>query len=57
MKKAIILWYIYLTLKPKLVKIKTNQYEHHFLLLILIYFNLSIKLFWTTIQVPKIESL
>ena len=31
----------YLTLKPQ----KTNKYEHHFLLLILIYFNFSEKCF------------
>ena len=39
LKKAINLQYIYLTLKPKVIKIKTYQYENHFLLLILIYFN------------------
>ena len=56
LKKAIILRYIYLTLKPKLIKIKTYQYEHHFLLLILIYFNLFRKLFLTKIHVPQIDS-
>ena len=36
LKKAIILRYIYLTLKPKLIQIKTYQYEHDLLLLVLI---------------------
>ena len=40
LEKAINSRYIYLTLKPKLLKIKTYQYEHHFLMLVLIYFNL-----------------
>ena len=57
LKKAIILRYIYLTLKPKLIKIKTYQYKHQFLLFILIYFNLFIKAFLTTICVPQIEFL
>ena len=57
LKKAINLWYINLTLKPKLIKIKTYQYEQHFMLLILIYFNLLRKVFLTTIPVPQIESL
>ena len=57
LKKAIILQYIYFTLKPTLIKIKTYQYELHFLLLILIYFNLFRKVFLTTIHVPQIESL
>ena len=52
MKKAINLRYIYLTLKPKLIKIKTYQYEHHFLVLVLIYFNLFGKVFLTTMHVP-----
>ena len=57
LKKAINLWYIYLTLKPKLLKIKTYQYKHHFLLLVLIYFNLFREVFLTTIHVLQIESL
>ena len=57
LKKAILLRYIYLTLKPKLLSIKTYQYEHHFMMLVLIYFNLIRKLFLTTIHVPQIESL
>ena len=57
LKKAINLRYIYLTLKPKIIKIEIYQYEHHFLLLILIYFNLFRKVFLTTIHVPKIDSL
>ena len=57
LKNAINLRYIYLTLKPKLIKIKTYKYEHHFLLLILIYLNLFRKVFLTTIHVPQIESL
>ena len=40
LKKSMILRYIYLTLKPKFKEIKTYQYEHHFLLLILLYFDL-----------------
>ena len=55
-KKAIVLRYIYLTLKPKLIKIETNEYEHHILLLIFIYFNLFRKSFLNTIHVPQIES-
>ena len=39
LKKAINLRYIYPALKPKLIKIKIYQYEHHFLLLVLIYYN------------------
>ena len=54
---AINLLYIYLTLKPKIIKIKTYQYEHHFMLLVLAYINLFRKLFLTTIHVPQIESL
>ena len=46
LKKAINLQYTYLTLKPKLIEIKTYQYEHHFLLLVLIDFNLFRKLFF-----------
>ena len=57
LNKVIILRYIYLTLKPKLIKIKTHQYEHHFLLLILICLNLFRDVFLTTINAPKIESL
>ena len=57
LKEDITLRYIYLTLKPKLIKIKTYQYDHHFLLLILIYLNLFRKLFLTTIHVPKIDYL
>ena len=57
LKKAIILRYIYLTLKPKLIRIKTYQYKHHFLLLVFIYFDLFRKVFLTTIHVPQIESL
>ena len=57
LKKAIILRYIYLTLKPKLIRTKTYQYEHHFLLLILIYYNLFRKMILTTMHVPQIESL
>ena len=56
-KKDINLQYIYLTLKPKLIKIETYPYEQHFMLLILIYFNLFIKMFFTTIHVPQIKSL
>ena len=56
-KKAIILRYIYLTLKPKLIQIKTYQYKHHFLLLVLIYFNLFRKTFLTAIHVLQIEPL
>ena len=56
-EKAVNLRYIYLTLKPKLIKIKTYQYEHHFLLLVLIYFNLFRKVVLTTIRPPQIESL
>ena len=41
LEKAIILRYIYLTLKHT----KQYPYEHHLLLLILIYFNLFIELF------------
>ena len=39
LKKVIILRYVYLTLKQKLIKVKTYQYEHHIMLIILIYFN------------------
>ena len=56
MKRAIILRYIYHTLKPKL-KTKTYQYEHHFLLLILVYFNLLGKVFLNKIYVPQIDPL
>ena len=56
-ENAIILRYIYLNLKPKLIRIKTYQYGHHFLLLVLIYLNLFRKVFFTTIHVPSIESL
>ena len=41
----------YLTLKPKTRK-KTYQYDHHVLLLILIYINLFRKVFLNTIHVP-----
>ena len=51
LKKDINLRNIYLTLKPKLINIKTYQYEHQFLLLILIYFNLFRKVFLTKIYV------
>ena len=51
MKNAISLQYIYLYLEPKLIIIKTYKYEHHFLLLILIYFNLFRKVFLTKIHV------
>ena len=57
LKNAMILRYIYITLKPKLIKIKTYQYENHYLMLIFIYFNLFRKMFLTTIRVPQIESL
>ena len=57
MKKATILRYMYLTLKPKFKKIKTYQYEQHFLLIVLIYLNLFRKVFLTTIHVPQSESL
>ena len=56
LEKSIILQYIYLTLKPKLIRIKEYQYEHHFLMLNLIYFNLFRKGFYTKIHVPQIES-
>ena len=56
LKKAIILRYIYLTLKTKIIIIKTYQYENHFLLIILIYFNVFKKVFLTTIHVPQIDS-
>ena len=56
-KKAIILRYIYLNLKPKLIKIEPYDYEHHIMLLILIYFNLLSKVILTKIHVPQIESL
>ena len=55
-EKAIILRYIYLTLKPKLIKFKIYQYEHHFLQLVFIYLNLFKKVFLTKINVPQIES-
>ena len=57
LKKAIILLYIYLTLKQKIIKAKTYQYDHHFLLLMLIYSNLFRKEFLNTIHVPQIDSL
>ena len=44
-------------LKTKTNKIETNEYEHHILLLKYIYFNLSSKVFLTTILVLKIEPL
>ena len=56
-EKATILRYVYLTLKQKLTKIKTYEYEHHILLLILISFNLFKKLFLTKIHVLQIESI
>ena len=56
-KKAIILRYMYLNSKPKLIKIETYKYKHHIMLLILIYFNLLRKVFLTQIHVPQIESL
>ena len=46
LKNAIHLQYIYLTLKQIIIIIETYQYEHHFMLLILIYFNLSRKVFF-----------
>ena len=55
-KMTIFLQYIYLNLKPKLIKIETHEYEHHILLLILIYFNLFRKLFLINIHVLQIES-
>ena len=57
LKKSINLRYIYLNLKPKLIKTKTYQYEHHFLLIVLIYFNIFRKVFLTTTHVPQIEPL
>ena len=42
----------YVKTKPN--KIEIYEYEHHILLLILIYFNLIRKVFLTTIQVPQI---
>ena len=42
-------------LKTKINKIETHEYEHHILLLILIYFNLFRKAFLTTIHVPQIK--
>ena len=57
LKKAIILRYIYLTLKQIILRIKTYEYEHHFLLLILINFNLFIRVFLSTKNVLQIESL
>ena len=56
-KKAIIVQYINLTLKPKIIRIKTYQYENLVLLLILIYFNWFRNVFLTTIHVPQIEYL
>ena len=46
LKKAINVRYIYLTLQPKMIKTKIYQYKHHFLLIILIYLNLFVKVFW-----------
>ena len=57
LKKAINLRYIYLTLKPKIINNKTYLYEHHFPLLVLIYFNVFRKGVLTTVHVPQIESL
>ena len=45
LKKAINVRYIYLTLQPKMIKTKIYQYKHHFLLIILIYLNLFVKVF------------
>ena len=45
------------SLKTKINKIETYQYEQHILLLILICSNLFSKLFLTTIHVPQIEFL
>ena len=56
-KKAILLWSIYHTLKPKLLKIQTFEYEHLIMMLILIHFNLFSKVFLTTVHVPQIDSL
>ena len=56
LKKAIIIRYIYIALKPKKIKTKSYKYDHHFLLLILIYFNLFRKVFLTTIHVPQIDA-
>ena len=57
LKKAISLWYIYLTLNPKVIKIKIYQYKHQFIIIVLIYFNLFRKVFLTTIYVLQVESL
>ena len=43
--------------ETKINKNQTYQYEHNFMLLVLIYFNLFRKVFSTQIHVPQIESL
>ena len=57
LKISINLRYIYFTLKPRIIVIKTYQYENYFLLPILIYFNSFRKYFLTKTHVPQIESL